>query len=109
MSSLDQAMRALMVSHGEPAQGSINESARTFVELITFADSEDILAALRAVLAEDWMALPVWARNLAYRLACLQRPGDAALLREAANDLLCFGPDWDNVAAELQSRAAKME
>lgn len=38
-----------------------------------------------------------WARNLAYRLACLQRPDDPRLLREAAADLLCFGPDWENV------------
>ncbi|MFE6806969.1 hypothetical protein ACFVEN_35750 [Streptomyces sp. NPDC057681] len=34
------------------------------------------------------MAMPVWARNLAFRLACLQRPDDPELLREAAADLL---------------------
>jgi hypothetical protein len=72
-------------------------------------EAEDILSALREVLAEDWMAMPVRARNLAYRLACLQRPDDPALLREAAADLLSFGPDWDDVAEDLKARAGEME
>lgn len=74
-----------------------DEAAREFVEKLTFASADEILAMLRDVLAEDWTALPPWARNLAYRLACLQRPDDPRLLREAAADLLCFGPDWENV------------
>ena len=52
-------------------------------------------------LTGDWTALPPWARNLAHRLACLQRPDGPGLLREAAADLLCRGPDWDAQAEEL--------
>ncbi|MFC9287181.1 hypothetical protein [Streptomyces sp. NPDC057052] len=87
----------------------VNEAAREFVEKLTFATADEILAMLRDVLAEDWMALPPWARNLAYRLACLQRPDDPRLLREAAADLLCFGPDWDTIAQDLKRRAAELE
>ncbi|WP_222426523.1 hypothetical protein [Amycolatopsis rhizosphaerae] len=42
-------------------------------------------------------------------LACLQCPDDPALLREAAGDLLCFGPDWDENAEALKARAAQLE
>ncbi|WP_327185527.1 hypothetical protein [Streptomyces sp. NBC_01334] len=35
----------------------VNEAAREFVEKLTFATADEILAMLRAVLAEDWMAL----------------------------------------------------
>nr|WP_203600837.1 hypothetical protein [Streptomyces sp. SID9727] len=87
----------------------INEATRDFIEEVTFATAAEILAMLREILAEDWMALPPWARNLAYRLACLQRPDDPRLLREAAADLLCFGPDWDAFAEELKERAAELE
>ncbi|MFI1510061.1 hypothetical protein [Streptomyces sp. NPDC020597] len=64
---------------------------------------------LRDVLAEDWTAHPPWARALAYRLACLQRPDDSRLLREAATDLLSFGPDWDKHAEDLKKRATEPE
>ncbi|MER5223118.1 hypothetical protein [Streptomyces flaveus] len=87
----------------------INEAARESVEKLTFATADEILAMLGGVLAEDWMALPPWARNLAYRLACLQRPDDPQLLREAAADLLSFGPDWDTFAEDLKRRAAELE
>jgi nucleotidyltransferase/DNA polymerase involved in DNA repair len=87
----------------------VNEAAREFIEKLTFATADEILAMLRDVLAEDWMALPPWARNLAYRLACLQRPDDPRLLREAAADLLSFGPDWDTFAEDLKRRAAELE
>ncbi len=76
-----------------------------FVEAVTFADPDELLAVLRQVIAENWMGLPPWARNLAYRMVCLQRPDDAELLREAAHDLLAFGPDWDEDAEELLRRA----
>jgi hypothetical protein len=68
-----------------------------------------VASALRRVLSDDWMGLPVWARNLAYRLACLQRPDDPGLLREAAADLLSFGPDWDDITEELKARSARLE
>uniref|UniRef100_A0AAU2JM12 Uncharacterized protein n=1 Tax=Streptomyces sp. NBC_00049 TaxID=2903617 RepID=A0AAU2JM12_9ACTN len=80
-----------------------------FVEAITFADPDDLLAVLRRVIDENWIGLPPWARNLAYRLVCLQRPDDAALLREAAADLEAFGPDWDDDAAELRRRAGLLD
>ncbi|RKN49756.1 hypothetical protein D7193_32315 [Micromonospora costi] len=64
---------------------------------------------LDVMLEEDWMGLPVWARNLAFRLACLQRPEDVELLRVAACDLHAFGPDWDAIAAELHRRADRLE
>lgn len=95
------------VDSGDSRQ--INEAGRDFVEKLTFATADEILTVLREILAEDWMALPPWARNLAYRLACLQRPDDPRLLREAAADLLCFGPDWDAFAEELKGRAAELE
>ncbi|MFI9343371.1 hypothetical protein ACIG0D_19200 [Streptomyces sp. NPDC052773] len=87
----------------------VRDAVRDFVETVTFATADEIRAMLREVLTEDWMALPPWARNLAYRLACLQRPDDPELLREAAADLLCFGPDWDEQAEELKRRAAELD
>lgn len=87
----------------------VEEAAREFVEKLTFATAGEILAMLRGVLAEDRTALPPRARNLAYRLACLRPPDDPRLLREAAADLLCFGPDRDTFAQDLKSRAAELE
>ncbi|MEU8254995.1 hypothetical protein AB0C06_12105 [Micromonospora inaquosa] len=83
--------------------------ASAFVEVVTFASADEIVAMLEVMLEEDWMGLPVWARNLAFRLACLQRPEDAELLHWAANDLRAFGPDWDTIAAELHHRADQLE
>ncbi|MDX3384069.1 hypothetical protein PV682_21765 [Streptomyces niveiscabiei] len=87
----------------------VNDAAREFVEKLTFATADEILAMLSEILDEDWTALPPWARNLAYRLACLQRPDDPHLLREAAADLLSFGPDWDTYAEDLKRHAAELE
>ncbi|MET7663965.1 hypothetical protein ABZT45_38720 [Streptomyces sp. NPDC005356] len=70
---------------------------------------EEAAADAFTALAENWMAMPVWARNLAFRLACLQRPDDPELLREAAADLLSFGPDWDHFAEELKARATRLD
>jgi hypothetical protein len=53
--------------------------------------------------------LPVWVRNLAYRLVLLQRPDDPALMREAAQNLCLHGPDWDDIAADLTRRAEMLE
>lgn len=82
--------------------------ARSFVEWVTSAGADRIVAAVDSSLERDWMALPVWARNLAYRLACLQRPEDAQLLAEAAVDLYSFGPDNDDRARGLAARAAEL-
>lgn len=82
---------------------------QTFVENLTFATASEILDMLARMFEEEWGALPAWARNLAFRLVCLQRPGDPAVLRSAAYDLLAFGPDWDDIAHDLESRAEKLE
>ncbi|WP_233565192.1 hypothetical protein [Micromonospora musae] len=80
-----------------------------FLEAVTFAPADDIIRMLETVLDDDYAGLPIWARNLAYRLACLQRPNDSSLLREAAADLFNHGPDWDRIAAELRKRADAAE
>ncbi len=94
---------------GDQGIARVREIEQEFVEVVTFASAEEIVSTLHTVLGEDWIGLPVWARNLAFRLACLQRPDDAALLREAAGDLLNVGPDWDGVAASLHEQAARLE
>ncbi len=83
---------------------------RYFVETLTFADAEAILAMLHELCPNivDGL-LPVWVRNLAYRLALLQRPDDPALMREAAQNLWLHGPDWDDLAADLERRATALE
>ncbi|MBC3840569.1 hypothetical protein GXW82_10815 [Streptacidiphilus sp. 4-A2] len=83
---------------------SVPDKARVFLEKIAFADADSIVMALYAALHDDWMAMPVWARNLAFRLACLQRPDDAMLLREAAADLSCFG-EWEEIARAMSERS----
>lgn len=83
---------------------------RCFIEALTFADAESILTMLHELcphLVDG--PLPVWVRNLAYRLALLQRPDDPALMREAAQSLWLHGPDWDDVAAELERRAEALD
>ncbi|WP_448320930.1 hypothetical protein [Streptomyces sp. CO7] len=77
-----------------------------FVEELTFADAESILAMLHELSPQLVDGhLPVWIRNLAYRLVLLQRPDDPQLLREAAQSLWMHGPDWDDIAADLMKRA----
>ncbi|MEU7778240.1 MULTISPECIES: hypothetical protein [Micromonospora] len=83
--------------------------ASAYVEVVTFASADEIVAMLEVMLREDWIGLPVWARNLAFRLACLQRPEDVELLRLAAGDLNAFGPDWDAIATDLQRRADRLD
>ncbi|MDI2124594.1 hypothetical protein [Yinghuangia seranimata] len=81
-----------------------------FVEELTFADADAILAMLRELCPQivDGL-LPVWVRNLAYRLVLLQRPDEPALLREAAQSLWMHGPDWDHIATGLVARAEVVE
>jgi hypothetical protein len=85
-----------------------DEVASAYVEVVTFASADEIVAMLKVMLEEDWMGLSVWARNLAFRLACLQRPEDVDLLRVAATDLHAFGPDWDTIAEDLYRRADRL-
>ncbi|MET8451092.1 hypothetical protein [Streptomyces sp. NPDC005209] len=81
-----------------------------FVEELTFADAEDIVAMLRELSPHGVDGrLPVWVRNLAYRLVLLQRPDEPALMREAAESLWLHGPDWDDIAADLVRQADFLE
>jgi hypothetical protein len=109
LTQLIMAARAVVLSAAAGDVRAANEAMRTFVERVTFATADDIRRMLRDVLADDWMALPPWARNLSYRLACLQEPGDLELLREAAADLYSFGPDWDEHAQRLRDMADGVE
>ncbi|MCG5434586.1 hypothetical protein [Micromonospora foliorum] len=106
---LDLARTLSSGQFGERGLAEVRNIEQEFVEVITFTPADEIVAVLHTVLDEDWMGLPVWARNLAYRMACLQRPDDVALLREAATDLRNFGPDWDEIAAALNERAESLE
>ena len=82
-----------------------SEAEYRFIEELTFSCVDDILLFLEEMTSRDFLILPVWLRNLAYRLATLQRPADAGLLRKAAADLECFGPTWDDIAASLRTHA----
>jgi hypothetical protein len=83
---------------------------RHFIEKLTFAEADSILAMLHELCPNvvDGL-LPVWVRNLAYRLVLLQRPNDPVLMREAAQSLWLHGPDWDDVAADLERAATSLE
>jgi hypothetical protein len=109
MAGLIESVEALLAAGEGSDHRAYNEAARAFVERITFAPADDITGMLCQVLKKDWMGLPPWARNLSYRLACLQRPDDAELLREAAADLYSFGPDWDDHAEHLRAEADRVE
>ena len=81
-----------------------------FVEELTFADANAILAMLRELCPYVVDGhLPVWVRNLAYRLVLLQRPDEPALMRAAAENLWMHGPDWDDIAADLTRQAEALE
>ncbi|WP_246248075.1 hypothetical protein [Micromonospora maritima] len=97
------------LEHPERPGSHINDATRDFIEVLTFADADTIMAMIRETIPDLTGDLPVWARNLAYRLACLQRPHDAELLRAAGADLYCHGPDWDAHAGELRRRADELD
>ncbi|WP_406204711.1 hypothetical protein OH807_29335 [Kitasatospora sp. NBC_01560] len=81
-----------------------------FVEELTFADADSIMAMMHELCPPPVNGyLPVWVRNLAYRLVLLQRPDEPALMREAALSLGLFGPEWDDLAAGLMRRADALE
>ncbi|WP_164842760.1 hypothetical protein [Actinoplanes solisilvae] len=110
MKELLQLARELAADDvGELGPEQLRELTRDFIEVLTFAPAEEIVSMLRISRDENYLGLPVWARNLAFRLACLQRPGDAALLRDAGRDLMMFGPDWDDIATSMLHRADAME
>ncbi|HYO52431.1 hypothetical protein [Archangium sp.] len=86
-----------------------SEAEYRFIEQLTFSSAQEILGFLDGALERDLLLVPVWMRNLAYRLACLQEPGNTALLRRAASDLRFVGPDWNDPAHELVRRAEALE
>lgn len=98
---LVRAVRAL-----EEGPSGISDVVRDFVEWVTFASADEIVEMLDGSLARDWMGLPVWARNLAFQMACLRRPDDGNLWSRAAADLYSFGPDWDAQAEAMARRGA---
>ncbi|MEE1783750.1 hypothetical protein PUR71_12645 [Streptomyces sp. SP17BM10] len=110
-STLTEQARCLYGDEYRPTPECTKEHAEfSFVEQLTFADADAILAMLRELcphLVDGY--LPVWVRNLAYRLVLLQRPDEPALLREAARSLWSHGPDWDDIAADLERRAESLE
>ncbi|MEU6551474.1 hypothetical protein ABZ915_14505 [Streptomyces sp. NPDC046915] len=110
-SSLTEHARCLYGDEYRPTpECGLEHREHCFVEELTFADADAILAMLLELCPHVVDGrLPVWVRNLAYRLALLQRPDDPALLREAAQNLWLHGPDWDEIAAELTRRAEALE
>ena len=96
-------LRAVMASPADPA------AARSLIEVATFASAAALTSALDRAIGEDFLGVPPWARNLVFRLACLQSPDDADLRRRAANDLRAFGPDWDAEADRLDREADALE
>ncbi|MCP2259970.1 hypothetical protein LX15_003681 [Streptoalloteichus tenebrarius] len=108
MSELLEAAKLLLPEVSAERNDSQRLSDRCrFIEILTFADPDEILAMLHYVFEKDYL-YPVWARNLAYRLACLQRPNDPDLLREAAADLYLFG-DWNDISDSLEAEADRID
>jgi hypothetical protein len=80
-----------------------------FVEELTFSSAKNITEFIDEAYKADFAGIPVWLRNLAFRLACLQDPNNPKLLLRAAFDLECYGPDWDDLAEDLRRRAKELE
>ncbi|MEU0112275.1 hypothetical protein ABZ137_00695 [Streptomyces bobili] len=109
--SLAQRARCLCGDEYRPTPAChLEHREHFFVEELTFADADAILAVLRELCPQVVDGrLPVWVRDLAHRLVVLQRPDGPALLREAAESLWLHGPDRDGVAADLSGRADALE
>ncbi|MEU5384395.1 hypothetical protein [Kitasatospora cineracea] len=110
-STLTEHARCLYGDGPRPTPGCDREHEEFyFVEQLTFADADAILAMLRELCPQYIDGyLPVWIRNLSYRLLLLQRPDEPDLMREAALNLEFHGPDWDPIAAELRQRADALD
>ncbi|MEU8530401.1 MULTISPECIES: hypothetical protein [Streptomyces] len=112
MTSLTDRARGLWPEENRPwnPEASTSADLSSFLEQLTFASADEIVAMLddqAPYLVDGQMS--VWARNLAYRLACLQRPDDPGLLRAAGDSLYLHGPDWDDTALELKRRADELD
>ncbi|MFE3270353.1 hypothetical protein [Streptomyces sp. NPDC059215] len=109
--NLTDHARCLYADGDQPATKCAEEHREHyFIEELTFADADEILAMLHE-LSPHMMEgrLPVWVRNLSYRLVVLQRSDQPALMREAAENLWLHGPDWDSIAADLDRHADVLE
>ncbi|MCP2730240.1 hypothetical protein [Limnofasciculus baicalensis] len=106
MSLLIEAMSKMLRIEDE---GQRTEAEHYFIEILTFSTFDEIVAMLDKGLTEDWLGLPVWARNQAFRLACLLAPKNSQIRRRAAADLRCFGPDWDGEVQRLEEEAQELE
>ncbi|MGW0789503.1 hypothetical protein ACWD04_14895 [Streptomyces sp. NPDC002911] len=106
-STLTEHARCLHGDEYRPTpECSLEHREHYFVEDLTFADADSILAMLRELCPHTVDGhLPVWVRNLACRLVLLQRPEEPALMREAARNLWMHGPDRDEIAVGLMKRA----
>lgn len=109
--TLTEYARAVYGDEYRPEAGpGAREQERYFIETLTFAEADaivDMLHTLSPHMVDGY--LPVWVRNLAYRLILLQRPDDPALMREAAENLWLHGPDWDDIAKDLEARANTLD
>ncbi|MBO1334485.1 hypothetical protein [Streptomyces sp. VRA16 Mangrove soil] len=109
--TLTEHARCLYGDEYRPAPAcDVGHDEHGFIEKLTFADADTLVALLDELcpyLVDGH--LPVRIRNLAYRLAVLQRPDDAALLRRAAESLWMHGPDWDDIATGLVQRADALD
>ncbi|MEV8525688.1 hypothetical protein AB0451_16255 [Streptomyces sp. NPDC052000] len=109
MPDLIALARAVVPENKTDADAAFGLPEIEFVEAVTYASADEIVNMLQVLIQEDWMGLPPWARGLAHRIACLQRPGDAALLRAAAHDRSAFYPDGDGITASLLSEADRLD
>ena len=85
-----------------------SDNEHRFVETLTFSSFDEIVEMLNVIDAEYWTEFPVWARNLAYRLASLLEPKNVAIKERAAIGMRSFGPDWDAEADRLEADAKKI-
>ena len=112
MNPLIDDLSKLMIEYGkqgEEAKTFNQDILYFFIERLTFSSYDEIVAMLDYAELTHWSLTPVWLRNLAYRLACLLEPNNADIKHRAAGDLLCFGPDWDEIAAKLHQEADEIE
>ncbi|MBI3960393.1 MAG: hypothetical protein HY328_16385 [Chloroflexi bacterium] len=84
------------------------EREHRFIEALTFSSFDEIVELLNEIDGKYWTEFPVWARNLAYHLASLLQPQNAAIRARAAMGMRSFGPDWDDEADRLEAEAARL-
>lgn len=86
----------------------MDDADRHFIEQLTFSTFDESVDLLDRVDSSYWTEFPVWARNLAYRLASLLEPENVAIRERAAAGMRAFGPDWDEEADRLEAEAVRL-